>query len=98
MTAMTNNQNTLVAALDQLSADAARIADRVRQLGQAGDGMAGLRLFLTVVEAVAACGVSDQTIYNWIEDAKRMRIGNECLRLSGSLSRRSKPILKMVLR
>jgi hypothetical protein len=72
---MTDDQKALAAELDRLSADAARLADRVRRLGRAGDPIDDLRegLFLTVREAATVCAVTDQAIYNWIEDAARMR-------------------------
>jgi hypothetical protein len=71
---MTDDQKALAAELDRLSADAARLADRVRRLGRAGDPIDDLRegLFLTVREAATVCAVTDQAIYNWIEDAGRM--------------------------
>ena len=71
---MTNDQNALAAELDRIAADTARLAGFARQLGRPGEGMGGFCLFLTVVEAVEVCGVTDQTIYNWIDDAKRMGI------------------------
>ena len=40
---MTDDQKALAAELDRLSADAARLADRVRRLGRAGDGIDDLR-------------------------------------------------------
>ncbi|WGS18531.1 MULTISPECIES: helix-turn-helix domain-containing protein [unclassified Bradyrhizobium] len=72
---MTDDQKTLAAELDQLSADAARLADSVRRLGGAGAAVGDLRgrLFLTVVEAAKVCDVTDQTIYYWIAHAARMR-------------------------
>jgi hypothetical protein len=72
---MTDDQKALAAELDRLSADAARLADRVRRLGRAGDPIDDLRegLFLTVRQAATVCAVTDQAIYNWIEDANRMR-------------------------
>jgi hypothetical protein len=72
---MTDDQKALAAELDRLSADAARIAERIRRLGRAGDGIDDLRegLFLTVRQAATVCAVTDQAIRNWIEDAARMR-------------------------
>jgi hypothetical protein len=72
---MTDDQKALAAELDRLSADAARLADRVRRLGRAGDPIDDLRegLFLTVRQAATVCAVTDQAIYNWIDDAARMR-------------------------
>jgi hypothetical protein len=71
---MTDDQKALAAELDRLSAVVARLADRVRRLGRAGDAMDDLRegLFLTVVQAAKVCAVSDQAIYTWIEQAARM--------------------------
>jgi hypothetical protein len=71
---MTDDQKALAAELDRLSADAARLADRVRRLGRAGDGMDDLRegFFLTVAQAAAVCELTDQGIYYWIEHAARM--------------------------
>lgn len=71
---MTDDQKALAAELDQLAADAARLADRVRRLGKAGDAMDDLRegFFLTVAQAATVCHVSDQAIYNWIDHAARM--------------------------
>ncbi len=72
---MTDDQKALAAELDSLSADAARLADRVRRLGRAGDAIDNLRegLFMTVVQAAKVCDVTDQAIYYWIEHAARMR-------------------------
>ena len=72
---MTDDQKALAAELDRLSADAARLAGRVRRLGRAGDAIDDLRegLFLTVVQAANVCDVTDQAVYNWIEHATRMR-------------------------
>jgi hypothetical protein len=72
---MTDDQKALAAELDRLSADAARLAERVRRLGRAGDAIDDLRegFFLTVRQAAAVCAVTDQAIYNWIDDAARMR-------------------------
>jgi hypothetical protein len=71
---MTDDQKALAAELDRLSADVARLADRVRRLGRGGDAMGDLRegLFLTVAQAAAVCGVSDQAVYYWLEHAARM--------------------------
>src|SRR5258708_545080 len=71
---MTDDQKALAAELDRLSADAARLADRLRRLGGGGDAMDNLRegLFLTVAQAATICDVTDQAIYNWIDDAGRM--------------------------
>jgi hypothetical protein len=65
----------LAAELDRLSADVARLADRLRRLGRAGDAIDDLRegLFLTVAQAATVCDVSDQAVYTWIDDAARMR-------------------------
>jgi hypothetical protein len=72
---MTGDQKALAAELEWLSAEVARLADCVRRLGRAGDGMDDLRegLFLTVAQAAAVCSVSDQAIYTWIDHAARMR-------------------------
>jgi hypothetical protein len=72
---MSDDQKALAADLDRLSTDAARLAERLRGLGGAGDAVDDLRegLFLTVVQAATVCGVSDQAIYNWIDHAARMR-------------------------
>ena len=72
---MTDDQWALAAKLDRLSADAARLADQVRRLSRAGDGIDDLRegALLSVRQAATICSVTDQAIYNWIEDAKRMR-------------------------
>jgi hypothetical protein len=72
---MTDEQKALAAELDQMSAAAARLADRVRRLGRAGDVMEDLpeRLFLTVAEAAAVCDVSDQAVYTWIDHATQIR-------------------------
>jgi hypothetical protein len=72
---MTDEQKALAAELDQLSADVARLADRLRRLGKAGDAMDDLRegLFLTVAQAATVCDVTDQAVYYWIEHAARMR-------------------------
>lgn len=72
---MTDDQKALAAELDRLSADAARMADRVRRLGRFGDAIDDLRegLFLTVRQAATVCAVTDQAIYNWIDDATRIR-------------------------
>ena len=72
---MTDEQKTLAAELDRLSADAARLADRLRRLGRAGDAIDDLRegFFLTVAQAATVCDVTDQAIYNWIDHAARMR-------------------------
>lgn len=79
---MTDDQKALAADLDRLSADAARMAERVRRLGRAGDGIDDLRegFFLTVRQAAIVCAVTDQAIYNWIDDAARMRrpIAEKC--------------------
>ncbi|KWV59812.1 hypothetical protein AS156_30270 [Bradyrhizobium macuxiense] len=71
---MTDDQKALADELDRLSADAARLADCVRRLGRAGDGIDDLRegFFLTVAQAATVCGVTDQAVYNWIGDAERM--------------------------
>ncbi|UPT97746.1 hypothetical protein J4G48_0006530 [Bradyrhizobium barranii subsp. apii] len=72
---MTDEQKALAAELDQLSAEAVRLADRVPRLGKAGDAMDDLRegFFLTVAQAATVCDVTDQAIYNWIDHAARMR-------------------------
>jgi hypothetical protein len=72
---MTEEQKALAAELDRLASDAARLAERVRRLGRAGDAIDDLRegLFLTVGQAAIVCGVTDQAIYNWIDDAVGMR-------------------------
>ncbi|MGY3496757.1 hypothetical protein [Bradyrhizobium sp. USDA 4502] len=72
---MTDDQKTLAAELDRLSAEAARLADRVRRLGRTADAMDDLRegLFLAVAQAATVCAVTDQAIYNWIDHAARMR-------------------------
>ncbi|QIG96785.1 hypothetical protein [Bradyrhizobium sp. 6(2017)] len=72
---MTDEQKALAAELDQLSAEAARLADRVRRFGKAGDAMDDLRegFFLTVAQAATVCDVTDQAIYNWIDHAARLR-------------------------
>jgi len=72
---ISDDPKSLAAELDRLSADAARLADRLRRLGRAGDAMDDLRegLFLTVAQAATVCAVTDQAIYNWIEHAARMR-------------------------
>ncbi|MGX9431188.1 MULTISPECIES: hypothetical protein [Bradyrhizobium] len=72
---MTDEQKALAAELDRLSADVARLADRVRRLGRAGGAMDDLRegLFLTVAQAATVCDVTDQAIYYWIDHAARMR-------------------------
>jgi hypothetical protein len=72
---MTDDQWALAAKLDRLSADAARLAEEVRRLGRAGDRIddLGEGARLSVRQAATICSVTDQAIYNWIEDAKRMR-------------------------
>lgn len=71
---MTDEQKTLAAELDRLSADAARLADRLRRLGRGADAIDDLRegLFLTVAQAATVCDVSDQAVYYWIDHAARM--------------------------
>ncbi|MCK1605454.1 hypothetical protein IVB02_29665 [Bradyrhizobium sp. 166] len=71
---MTDDQKALAADLDRLSDDVARLADRVRRLGRPGDAMDDLRegFFLTVTQAAAVCGVSDQAVYYWLEHAARL--------------------------
>ena len=72
---MTDDQKALAADLDRLSADAARLADRLRRFDRTGDAMDDLRegLFLTVAQAATVCGVSDQAVYTWIDHATRMQ-------------------------
>jgi hypothetical protein len=75
---MTDDQNSLAAELDRLadehaklSANAARLATRVRQLGRIGDALDDLRNggILTARQAAIICSVSDQTIRDWVEHA-----------------------------
>jgi hypothetical protein len=72
---MTDDQKALAAELDRLSADVARLADRVRRLGRAADAMDDLRegLFLTVAQAATVCDVTDQAVYYWIEHGAKTR-------------------------
>lgn len=71
---MIDDQKALAAELDQLSANAARLADRLRRLGRTGDAIDDLRegFFLTVAQAAIVCDVSDQAVYYWIDHAARM--------------------------
>src|SRR4051794_31533617 len=69
---MTAEQIALAAALDRLSTDAARLADRFRRLSKAGDAMDNLGGRLCVAQAATVCEVSDQAIYIWIDLATRM--------------------------
>ena len=78
---MTDDQQALAAELDRLAsehtrlaANAAGLAKRVRQLGRVGDALDGLLAgaFLTVRQAAIICDVTDQTIYDWINDAARL--------------------------
>jgi|SRR6516162_9508362 hypothetical protein len=78
---MTDDQKVLASELDRLAsehtrlaANAAGLAKRVRRLGRVGDALDDLRdgAFLTVGQAAIICGVSDQTIYDWIADAARL--------------------------
>ena len=78
---MADDQATLAAELDRLAsehtrlaANAAGLAKRVRQLGRVGDALDDLLAgaFLTVRQAAIICDVTDQTIYDWIDDAARL--------------------------
>ena len=79
---MSDDQQALADELDQiaadhtrLAADAANLAIRVRRLGRLGDALDDFREggLLTVREAAIVSAVSDQTIYDWIADAERLR-------------------------
>lgn len=63
-----NDGMALAADLDRLSADAARLAERVRR-----EAMNSSRepYQLTVQQATEICSVTNQAIYNWIEHAER---------------------------
>jgi len=61
---------TLAVELDRLAADAARIAAKLRRLDEVAYVSESC---LTVSQAATICGVTDQAIYNWIEDSARMR-------------------------
>jgi hypothetical protein len=68
---MTDDQTALVAELDRLAADAARLSKLVRHFGRVGDALDDLRNggLLTTSQAAIICEVTDQAIRDWIEEA-----------------------------
>jgi hypothetical protein len=64
----------VAAELDRMSAEAARLAEKVRRLGRSSAVVTDVRRHqsLSVRQAAEICGVSDQGIRNWIMHANRM--------------------------
>lgn len=65
-----NDGMALAADLDRLSADAARLAERVRREALNGSRQPSQ---LSVQQAAVVCSVTNQAIYNWIEHSERKK-------------------------
>ncbi|WP_024506582.1 helix-turn-helix domain-containing protein [Bradyrhizobium sp. ARR65] len=70
-TSLANELDRLAAEHVRLAADTARLAKHVRQFGQPGDVLDLINggALLTVQQASVICGITNQRILDWIEDA-----------------------------